>query len=254
MFGLLPKSVWERHYPCDTDNMCPLAMRTLLIETDNKKILFDPGIGNNPDALIPAYGFNKLNDIVSQLNIYNIATTDITDIVLTHLHFDHSAAICEYDENGNISEIFPNAVYHIGKSQFKHSLNTTILDYDAYLPNYISMLSQNERVNLIDNEYFISENIQLRTFDGHTPGQLTAFIDDENQKYIFASDVLPISLNIRIESISAFDLNALESANTKLEVLNIAAKNNSLIYLYHDALYHSIRVKKRGDRFLISKE
>lgn len=250
VFGLLPKQIWMRHYPCDNQNLCKMTMRCMLVETNKYKILFDTGIGINNGTNTSSYNFHDLNHIASQLNERNISTAEITHVVLSHLHFDHCGALTYYDNNGILKETFHNATYIVGKAQYHHAKNSNILDYDSFIESTLTPLHNSERTILIENEFEICDGVKVSVFDGHTPGQLVGFIGKDKPDYIFAADVIPMVLNVRTSSISCYDLCSLDSANSKLRLLDIAKKNSSTIILYHDAISDRVKIKGSSPRYM----
>lgn len=256
MFGLLPKSIWSRYYTSDAKNQCVMAMNTLLIRKEDRIILFDTGIGTKMDRKLGGYGFFNLKDPLCFLEEEGISREQVTDIVLSHLHFDHCGGITYINKEGELCETYPNATYHVSKRQWNHSFKNGLLDGDAYFPENTRLLLNNPRLHLItDEELELTPWLTLKQYDGHTPGQLVSRIQTPEGILFFAGDVVPLQQNMRIEAISAYDLRAETSANEKVRLLDEIAGQNGYILFYHDAPYPGTFIQKNGNgRFTPRKQ
>ncbi|MEG1617162.1 MAG: MBL fold metallo-hydrolase [Bacteroidales bacterium] len=242
MFGLLPKMNWQRQYPADNKNLCKMAMRCLLVETKNKIILLDTGIGTKNDPGIAGYGFFDIVDPTLSMQLLGIRPEEVTDVILSHLHFDHCGGISYLNEKNELCESYPNATYHIAESQWKHSLNPAPFDADSYFPQNTALLIGNPRLHLIRDTYELTPDITLKIYNGHTPGQIVTFIEKQHETHLFAGDVIPTLPNLRIDSISAFDLHAETSFSEKNRLLHEAMEKNATLFFYHDAWHKSSRI------------
>lgn len=255
IFGLLPKKIWSRHYISDDNNLCLMAMRCLIVITNDKKILIDTGVGTKQLHRHKSYRFHRLTDLTHELNASGISTSDITDVVLSHLHFDHCGYATQYDETQcRIVPTFPNATYHVSQRQWDHSLQPEIIDDDAYFPENMQVIDELGLLHKAETDFTLCDQVKLRIFNGHTPGQLVCYINDNHTEYVFAGDVIPLALNLSINSISAFDLNASESARAKAEILEEAAAKNQVLIFYHDAYTAAAHIKKIGNSFKIKEK
>lgn len=253
MFGLLPKIIWSKYYPCDEKNRCVLSMRSLVVQEADRIVLFDPGCGMMKDKRSAPYGFTGLKNIVEELEKKGIGRDRITDIVLSHLHFDHCGAILSQSPDGSVYETFPNATYHVSLKQLEHAQNPHSLDKDAYFEEHIGFFSDNPKVHLIETDYDLTPDISLRLNDAHTPGQIIGFISDNDKEetFIFAADAIPTALNIRMEAISPYDLCQMVSADEKERLLEKANAEKAVFIFYHDAYTEACKIKKAAtSRFL----
>ena len=149
MFGLLPKMIWNKYYPCDEQNRCNLSMRAILIEIEDRKILIDAGCGLSDDSRMGGYGFTNRIDPASAIAQIGIGKEEITDIILSHLHFDHCGGIFE-EKSGKLQGIFPFATIHVSKDQLNHALRPSPLDEDAFFEEQIQEIKNASTLNLID--------------------------------------------------------------------------------------------------------
>lgn len=254
-FGLLPRRIWSRLYPADRQNECRMAMRCVLLVTENKKILLDTGPGFKQLDRLKGYKFQHLIAPDRQMKEWGISPEEITDVVLSHLHFDHCGYATRFDETtGRIVPSFPQAKYYAGKSQWERSLSPGLLDFDAYFPENMQAIERARLLELIENEYQIDENIYIRSYDGHTPGQLVTFFSNGQDEYVFAGDTVPLALNCTLRSISAFDLCAETAARVKRQLLRETAERNRILIFSHDAYTCAARIKKVNDSFKIKEK
>lgn len=243
MFGAIPKTSWSRRYPSNEQNSCVLAMRSVLITTDcGRIILIDTGAGAGIQHLkqLSYYNFFNLVDLGEELEKRGIRREQVTDIVLTHLHFDH----CGYttDEAGNMS--FPNATHWVSRSQWDNLLHPNALEKDSYFREDLQTVADRGLLRLIDADIELCRNVNLRLFDGHTPGQIAPYIQTDEQTFVFAGDVIPLAASLSPEWISAYDTYPVTSYKEKLRMLEEAAAEDQVIIFCHDAYTPSCRVKK----------
>ena len=254
MFGAIPKTAWARRYPSNEQNGCVLAMRSVLIFTDcGRIILVDNGAGDKQLKLLSYYGFFDLVDLNTELAKRNVAPGQITDLVLTHLHFDH----CGYttrkelhaDGTTGYALSFPNATHWVSRKQWNNYLRPNALEKDSYFIENMQAVAENGKLNLIDQDTTLCPSVELRLFDGHTPGQIAPYISTPDQTYVFAGDVIPLEASVSPEWISAYDTYPVTSYNEKIRMLEEAARENQAIIYCHDAYTHCSTVKKVNDFF-----
>lgn len=251
-FGVVPKIIWQQKYPADDNNMCTAACRSLLVDDGNRVILFDTGIGEEPeekheDLYFTDYSQNLLKNLSAQ----GYQPQDITDVVLTHLHFDHCGGTTKLDKTTKSRQLtFPNAQHYISKLQWENALNPNYRERTSYMSENFEMLKDSGQLILIENNTKISDSIELRLFHGHTAGLMLPVINDGNKKMFFAGDLIPARASVPLAWISAYDLFPLTSIDEKRVILNEAAIENWLIVFQHDAYCECCYVKQteRGVR------
>ena len=255
MFGVIPLTSWRRRYPCDDQKRCVMAMRIGLVITGNGRIvLIDTGVGNKQLKQLKSttYGFYDLTDICDALEARGIQPEQVTDIVLTHLHFDHCGGTTCIN-NHRVVPVFPNATCWISRSQWESALQPNPLEADSFFPDNMAAIEQAGKLHLIDSDTDLCEGIQLRIYEGHTSGQIVPYIQTDTDMYVFAGDVIPTVAHISPLWISAYDIQPLTSYYEKIRLLDEAAAYNQLIVHYHDAYTPCSTVKKISSCFSASK-
>lgn len=245
MFGAIPKTAWSRKYPSDEKNGCILAMRTLLIQTDNgRKILIDTGAGYKHLKQLGYYRFFGLHDLKDSLSLYHLKAEDITDVILTHLHFDHCGYCTKEEENGKLAMTFPNAQHWISEQQWHNLMHPNALEKDSLFKENILAVETAGKLNFIFNDTMLTPDVSMQLFDGHTSKQIVTTIRTESEIVVFAGDVIPLFASLSPEWISAYDICPLTSYDEKIRLLDKAVKENQRIIFCHDAYTLSSKVKK----------
>jgi glyoxylase-like metal-dependent hydrolase (beta-lactamase superfamily II) len=236
-FGVVPKRVWQKRYPCDKDNFCKMAMRCLLIETDNRLILVDTGTGTKQLEYLKYYNFGEIIDFETELNKLGYTCADVTDVVQTHLHFDHCGGGTYYADKGktDIRPTFPNADFWVGKRQWQNFLNPNVREDDSYFPENMRAIEAWGKLKLIGNDTKLCDEVELRLFDGHTTGQIAVYINYYGKTILFVGDIIPFAANIPIAWLSAYDCYPVTSMEDKTRLLNEAAKKSQILVFQHDA-------------------
>jgi len=246
MFGVIPKSMWSKVYESDENNMCIMANRCLLVETDNKLILVDAGIGNKVnDKLVKHFCLKKEENIVAAIYKAGYKPEDITDVIFTHLHWDHCGGAIDYTDETctETSLVFPQAVHHIGSKQYDWALNPNKREAAAYPPNYIASF-KNAKLNLIENNCKLIPNVEVFLSDGHTPGQLIPVFKSNNYNLAFMGDLVPTSAHVPLLWVSAYDVYPLSTINEKERFLEIAYQNNYILMFEHDPVVECAKIEQ----------
>jgi glyoxylase-like metal-dependent hydrolase (beta-lactamase superfamily II) len=235
MFGVVPKAMWERIYPADENNLCSCACRSLLVLTDDKIILIDTGIGDklDPDYAKFHYLFGN-DDLLKSLNQVGFSPEDITDVILTHLHFDHCGGTTSFDAQGNSQIVFSNADIWVSKQQWNWAMKPNRREKPAYLKENLDPLARSARLKLVEKPFFLTPNVELRFFNGHTQGLMAVFINLGNRRLVFAGDLLPAIPYIRLSFTAAYDIFPLTSIEEKTEFLSELLENDDILFLQHD--------------------
>ena len=250
MFGAIPQSAWKRRYKADAQNRCRLAMHVGLVTTRcGRVILIDNGIGNKHTDQLKAsfYRFHELTDLDKALQKYGIRPDDVTDVVLTHLHFDHCGGTTRYGEDGQIIPTYPNATCWVSEAQWHEAFHPNALERDSFFPENMEVVRESGKLHLIKDETFLTPEVRLRLFGGHTCGQIVIDVETDSHTVIFAGDVIPTSAHLSPTWISAYDVRPLETYYAKVHLLDKASSNGQIVVYCHDAYTPCSAVKKIND-------
>ncbi len=243
MFGIIPKPLWEKTNPADEQNRVTLLTRNLLLISDDKKILIDTGMGNKWDEKSKnIYHIDPTLDLEIALELNGVKPDEITDVLLTHLHFDHTGGSTK-NENGKLVPAFPNARYFVQKKNFEWAMNPSDRDKGSYIKDNFAPLVQHGVLNLLDGEIDFDENISFRIINGHTFGQQMIKISDSSNTVLYCSDLIPFISQIKIPYVMSYDLQPLITVQEKKKYLQLAADDNWYLYFDHDAQYAAATVK-----------
>ncbi len=240
MFGVVPKVLWNKVYPADENNQCNWAMRCLLAETDdNKLILIDNGMGNKQDEkFMGYYHLNGDNTLEKSLKKYGFAFEDITDVVLSHLHFDHcGGSVSKNEETGELYLSFPNANYWVTEAQWKWATNPNSREKASFLRENLLPIQEQGHLKFINQDTNNYLHMDIRVFNGHTDGQAIPIIPYKGKKVVFMADLLPSTAHIPIPWVMAYDTRPLITMEEKKQFLKEALKNDYILFFEHD-LYH----------------
>lgn len=250
MFGVVPRKIWEKRYPSVAD-MCPMGMNILLLEIGNRKILIDTGVGIKSLRKLKSYGFHGLKSLEEEVLARGISPNDITDVVLTHLHFDHCGG-CTVAGKDDVLEIaFPNATHWVSRLQWNHFQSERKLDRDAYLAENIVPLHEAGLLHFIEEDTELFDGFRLCLYNGHTPGQIVPVFSVNDQVFCFAGDVVPTVAHLSPLWISPYDLYPVDSVNEKIRLLDQVVLGNWILVTYHDIYHPMVAVKKMGGFYKI---
>lgn len=256
MFGAIPKTAWSHRYPSDEQNGCVLAMRTALIKTDSGRIvLIDNGSGDKQLKQLTYYRFFDRVDLAEELQKRGIACEAVTDVVLTHLHFDH----CGYTTQKEIGSdgksafrlAFPHATHWVSRAQWENFLHPNALEADSYFLENMQAVADCGKLRLVEQDTNLCSGIDLRLFGGHTPGQIVPYIKTDERTYVFAGDVIPLAASVSPAWISAYDTYPVTSYQEKVRMLEEAVRERQAIIFCHDAYTRCSTVKRVNDYFKI---
>lgn len=243
-FGVIPKSLWKKVYPEDTDNLIRIATRALLIQTAEKKILIDTGMGDKRGEKYYTYKYRFGGEgLLNPLAKAGLSPADITDIVFTHLHDDHVGGATYLNEDNESVELFPNARYWCSANHWEWSKSSNKREAAAYFHDNLSPLELSGRLHLIEKEGEWIDGIRFRIFNGHTRGQLIPVIKVKEQTLVFAADFIPSRANIPISYIPAVDIEPLQTMKEKEAFLEEALAGNFILMFQHDYFHEACRLE-----------
>ncbi len=251
MFGVVPKSIWNKLNPSDSNNMCNWAMRCLLIEDGNQLILIDNGLGTKQDDKFFSYYFLNGDDtLVNSLHKAGFKQTDVTDMFLTHLHFDHCG--------GGISRVgkkleltFPNARYWSNEDHWLWATQPNAREKASFLRENILPMQESGQLNFVDvKEASPFSQMDIFFASGHTDRMMIPKIKYKDKTICFMADLLPSSHHVPLPYVMGYDTRPLLTMQEKELFLNEAAVNNYILFLEHDPVHECCTVKQteRGIR------
>ena len=246
MFGVVPKVLWERKSPADEKNRIRMATNLLLLEGDGKRILIDTGIGYKSDekfAGIFAIDYSKF-DLNSSLKNLGVQHDEITDVILTHLHFDHTGGATQIDDNGQVVPTFPKAKYYVQKSQLEWAKNPLEKDRASFLKENFQPLEEAGQLIVLEGTQELFPGIELILVDGHTRAQQLVLIRGEKRSLLFAGDLVPTSHHLPVPWVMGYDNEPIKTIQEKKEILERAEQQNWLLFFEHDPDTRCVSVKK----------
>jgi len=235
MFGVVPKTLWSKSYPADENNLCNWAMRCLLVIDGNRKILIDNGIGEKQDEkFLKHYYLNGEASLEKSLLNLGLTRDDITDMVLTHLHFDHCGGSIKKNAEDQYQPAFKNATYWISKPQWEWATNPNRREKASFLKENIFPIEESGQLKLVESDDELFANFNVRFFNGHTDGQMIPFIKYIGKTIVFMADLLPAAAHIPLPYIMAYDTKPLETLKEKEMFLSEAIENEYILFFEHD--------------------
>ncbi len=236
MFGVVPKSIWQRTNPADSNNMCDWSMRCMLIEDGNKLTLIDNGIGNKQDDKFFSHFYLHGNDsLEGNLNKLGFSTNDITDVFLTHLHFDHCGGGVKWNtDRTKFEATFKNANYWTNSRHWKWATEPNQREKASFLKENIIPMIELDQLKFIDKDGFNYFDILLA--DGHTDAQMIPHINYQSKTVVFMADLLPSVGHIPLPYVMGYDTRPLITLDEKGKFLKEAADKEYVLFLEHDAV------------------
>jgi glyoxylase-like metal-dependent hydrolase (beta-lactamase superfamily II) len=261
MFGVIPKALWTRVYPADENNLIVLTLNSLIVETDGHIILIDSGWGDKQDERFFRHvHLHGGEGLISGLKNRGYSPDDITDVVLTHLHADHCGGCSRKKPEGTGYElVFPEAIYHVSRTQFEWASANNPREEDAFLEENILPIAHSGRMNLVDEEEELFRGFSVRMCYGHTPGLMIPVIDYNGRKLVYTGDLIPTIAHIPLIWNMSYDIESLKTINEKKAMLQEALDGNYILVFQHDAHFEccTLEMTTKGirpkDKFSINK-
>lgn len=269
MFGIVPKQIWERTNPADDLNLCQWAMRTLLIEDGNRLMLIDTGIGDKQnEKFFSHYHLHGNDSLIGNLNKQGFSLDDITDVFLTHLHFDHVGGAVQWNEKKDgYRPTFKNATYWSNQKHWKWATEPNAREKASFLMENILPLEESGQLNFIQRNDDFQKDVFNGAFngldvtfaDGHTESQMLPEITINDKKIVFIADLLPSTGHIPLPYVMGYDTRPLLTLSEKEKFLKRAADEELILFLEHDAysecctVQHTEKGVRLKDTFQLSE-
>lgn len=252
MFGVVPKSIWQKTNPADENNLCTWAMRCLLVEDRSRLILIDTGIGKKQDQkFLSHYHLHGNDTLESSLAAHGFSKDDITDVFLTHLHFDHCGGAIE-KFGDQLRPAFKNAVYWSNQKHWDWATNPNAREKASFLKENILPIQESGQLRLIpeQNGVVFHEDFKVRFAYGHTDAMMLPMLYYKGKTIVYMADLLPSVGHIPLPYVMSYDMFPLETLKEKKAFLDEAADEGYILYLEHDPIHECCTVEKteRGVR------
>jgi len=235
MFGVVPKSIWNKLNPADENNLCNWAMRLLLIEDEGRLILIDTGIGNKQSEKFFSHYYLHGDDTMEKsLAANGFTKDDITDVFLTHLHFDHCGGAIER-VGDKLQPAFKNATYWSNRKHWQWATEPNAREKASFLKENILPIQESGQLKMMDvNNPQLTQHISLRFANGHTEAMMLPVINYNEKTIVYMADLLPSVAHIPLPYVMAYDMFPLTTLEEKESFLNEALQNNYILFFEHD--------------------
>jgi glyoxylase-like metal-dependent hydrolase (beta-lactamase superfamily II) len=252
MFGIVPRPLWERRIAPDERNRIPLAMRCLLLRGHGRTVLVDTGLGHKADAKFEEiyavdHGHSTL---LGSLGALGVAPDDVTDVVLTHLHFDHAGGATTRTASGGLAPTFPEARHYVQRTHWAWA-HESPREGASFLEENMAPLEASGRLVLLDGDEAPFPNVALHVVDGHTRGQQLVRVHDGERSLLHAADLVPTAAHVPLLWVMAYDVQPLATIAEKERVLGRAADEGWTLVFEHDPETVSARVERTEKGFAV---
>lgn len=238
MFGIVPRRVWQRLNPPDENNLCTWALRCLLIETGDRKILVDTGLGDKQDDKFRSfYEPHGEGSLLGSLTKKGYSAAEITDVFLTHLHFDHAGGAVRREMDGTLKPAFPNAVYWTNEAHYRWAVDPNSRELASFLPENFVPLKEAGVLRFFDVKEDLFEwypGLQVQISNGHTEAMMLLHIDTPRRHLVYCADLIPSSFHIGLPYIMGYDIRPMETLAEKTALLGEALAKNWGLVFEHD--------------------
>ena len=247
MFGIVPKNLWQKSNPADSNNQIELSTRCLLVESENRLVLIDTGLGTKQSEKFFSY-YNRWGDhsLERSLKEKGFHKDDITDVFLTHLHFDHCGGAVERNPKNlhRFQPTFKNAIYHTHSQHWEWAHNPNAREKASFLRENFEPIAENGQLNFIDKPNSDILPFDYLVFDGHTEKQLIPKIHYKEKTIIYTADLIPTLAHIPLPYIAGYDVRPLQTLKEKAVFLTEAEEKGFYLFFEHDAHNQMCSLKK----------
>ena len=258
MFGVVPKTLWERRIPADAKNRIALGMRCLLVEHPDGLVLIDTGIGNKEDQkFLDIYGVEATvpghrTMLDAALAAAGFSAADVKVVINTHLHFDHAGGNTVIDEAGKVVPAFPNARYLVNAGEMHYATHTNERTAASYFPRNWDALKAAGQMELVESGVELVAGIRMRHTPGHTPTHQSIMIESAGQTAVFLGDLCPTAAHVPLPWIMGYDVEPLVTLESKRAMWADAVEGGWMVIFEHDAsqAWGTLRLGPKGYEFL----
>ena len=255
MFGVVPKPLWQKGNPADDRNRCTWAMRCLLYEQDNRLLLVDTGIGNKQDAkFFGHYDLHGDSSLLGSIQKAGYSPADVTDVLLTHLHFDHVGGAVQRDGD-QLTPVFPNATYWTHPAHWQWATHPNPREKASFLTENIMPLQESGQLSFLTQTPFPYTDIDFQYVDGHTEKMALPLFQVNGRTVAYMADLIPSSAHVPLPYVMSYDVRPLLTMDEKTKLLQQAAQENWILVFEHDPVIEAatveigekgVRIKEKG--------
>ncbi len=244
MFGVVPKSIWNKLNPADENNMCSWAMRCLLIEDGGRLILIDNGMGGKQDAkFFGHYYLHGGDNLDNSLAFHGFSVKDVTDVFLTHLHFDHCGGSIKWNNDRTKFEpVFKNATYHVHQEHWNEALHPNVREKASFLKENILPIEESGHLKLFGDDMNLHPEVTLFKSNGHTNSMMIPQIKFGELNIAFMADLIPSVGHISPNYVMGYDVRPLETMRERTSFLTKAVHEKTILFFEHDPIHECATV------------
>ena len=250
MFGIIPKPLWEKEVPADEQNRITMVTRSLLLVSDDHKIIVDTGNGTKwQEKFRDIYRIELDNlNLEKSLAKYNFTPRDITDVYCTHLHFDHVGGNTKIVA-GKLEPVFPNATYWVQNENWELANSPSEKDAGSFMSADWSVLLENNMIHFVDGKESFLPEIENHLTYGHTTGLMNPIIGDSTNNLIYMADLIPMAAHIPLPWVMAYDIHPAQTVQEKGEILPTIVDEEWIIFFEHDPVHQAATVQFDGKHY-----
>lgn len=252
MFGVVPKVIWNKLNPADENNLCNWAMRCLLVEEGNRLVLIDTGIGDKQDAnFFKHYCLSGDTNLESSLKAKGFSVEDITDVFLTHLHFDHVGGAIKWNKDRSALQTrFPNAIYWSHEKHWNHALAPNPRERPSFLHENILPIEEHGQLKFLRSGEELMKDFSFIEVYGHTEAMMLPKIHYKGKTIIYMADLMPSSHHVPVNYVMGYDIRPLDTMKERLRIHEEALQYDYIYYFEHDPVVEcgTVKMTEKGMR------